>query len=192
MPLTETAPRSWRTDTRVATIENMIREAILLHRRTASLADRVMLPLRAVQSHLGAWTSDKIRMRWLSSAGPQETTACADTQPVMKPRQLRPIVVPLSLDELHGPSSGLVVPPRRLWWSGEEDAVFDLDNRARAAELYEAIFDAARTYRDIADYLDAGLLIELWSDLGLRRATRQAWEAAHPVLAASTASGNAA
>lgn len=118
-----------------------------------------------------------------------ETTAGADeqrvVQPVTKPRQLRPIVVPLSLDELHGPASGLVVPPRRLWWSGEEDAVFDLDNRVQAAELYEAIFDAARTHGDIADHLDAGLLIELWPDLGMRRATRQAWEAAHPVLAAS-------
>jgi hypothetical protein len=132
----------------------------------------------------------------VTSAGPQEATARVDTQrvvqPVPKPRQLRPIVVPLSLDELHGPSAGLVVPPRRLWWSGEEDAVFDLDNRVHAAELYEAIFDTARTAKDFADHLDAGLLIELWSDLGMRRATRQAWEAAHPVLATSAASGNAA
>jgi hypothetical protein len=63
-----------------------------------------------------------------------------------KPRQLRSIVVPVSLDELHGPSSGLVTPPRRLWWSGEEGTTFDLGDRSQAAELYEAVFEAARTY----------------------------------------------
>jgi hypothetical protein len=96
------------------------------------------------------------------------------------------------LDELHGPSSGIVTPPRRLWWSGEEGAAFDLDNRGQASELYEAIFEAARTYRDITDLLDATLLIELWPELGIRRATRQAWEAAHPVLAVATMSSHAA
>jgi hypothetical protein len=93
---------------------------------------------------------------------------------------------------LHGPSSGLVTPPRRLWWSGEEGTAFDLGNRGQAAELYEAVFEAARTYHDITDHLDAELLIGLWPELGMRRATRQAWEEAHPVLAAATASTHAA
>ena len=86
----------------------------------------------------------------------------------------------------------MVTPPRRLCWSGEEDAAFDLGNRGQAAELYEAVFEAARTERDITDYLDAGLLAELWPELGMRRATRQAWEAAHPVLAAAAAASHAA
>jgi len=107
-------------------------------------------------------------------------------------RRLRPVVVPASLDELHGPSSGIVTPPRRLWWSGTEDTAFDLDNRAQAAELYEAIFEAARTYQDITDHLNAELLIALWPDLGMRHATRQAWEAVHPVLAAAAASSHVA
>lgn len=118
--------------------------------------------------------------------------APAAARPAAGPRQLRPVVVFASLEELHGPSSGLVTPPRRLWWSGEEDAAFDLGNRGQAAELYEAIFEAARTYQDIADHLDAGLLIELWPELGMRRAIRQAWEDAHPVLAAAAVSGRAA
>jgi len=113
-------------------------------------------------------------------------------QPAMTPRQLRPAVVPVGLDELHGPSSGLVTPPRRLWWSGEEGVAFDLSDRGHAAELYEAVLEAARTYRDITDHLNAGLLIELWPELGMRRATRQAWEAAHSVLAAATAASHAA
>lgn len=85
-----------------------------------------------------------------------------------------------------------MTPPRRLWWSGEEGTAFDLDDRGQAAELYEAVFEAARTHHDIADHLDAALLVELWPELGMRRATRQAWEAAHPVLAAATASSPAA
>ena len=48
------------------------------------------------------------------------------------------------------------------------------------------------TYQDIVDHLDAGLLTELWPELGMRRAIRQAWEAAHPVLAAAVASGRVA
>jgi hypothetical protein len=108
-----------------------------------------------------------------------------------RPRQLRPLIVPASLDELHGPSSGLVTPPRRLWWSGEEGAQFDLADRDQTAELYEAIFEAGRTYRDITDHLDPGLLVALWPELGMRRATRQAWEEAHPVLAAAAESSHA-
>jgi hypothetical protein len=118
--------------------------------------------------------------------------AAAAPAAAAKPRQLRPIVVPASLDELHGPSSGLVTPPLRLWWSGEEGTAFDLGDRGQAVELYEAVFEAARTPHDINDYLDAGLLVELWPELGMRRATRQAWEAVHPVLAAATASSHAA
>jgi hypothetical protein len=123
---------------------------------------------------------------------PAGTEASAAAWAMAMPRQLRPIVVPASLDDLHGPSSGLVMPPRRLWWSGEEAVKFDLGNRSQATELYEAIFEAARTYQDIVDHLDAGLLTELWPELGMRRAIRQAWEAAHPVLAAAVASGRVA
>jgi hypothetical protein len=119
-------------------------------------------------------------------------TEAIAAQPTVRPRQLRPIVVPASLDELHGPSSGLVTPPRRLWWSGDEGTAFDLGNRSQAAELYEAVFEVGRTIQDFTDLLDASLLIELWPELGMRRATRHAWEAAHQVLASDTSSGHAA
>jgi hypothetical protein len=84
------------------------------------------------------------------------------------------------------------MPPRRLWWSGAEGTVFDLGDRGQAAELYEAVLDAARAYHDITDYLAADLLVRLWPELGMRRATRQAWEEAHPVLAATAAASHAA
>jgi len=185
----------WRTETRGGTIEHMIMEALTLHRRTASSGRRAMPSLRAVRFRLCTWTPARIRARWTTPAGLGETTANRDAPtavPAARQRQLRPIVVPASLDELHGPSSGLVAPPRRLWWSGAEGTAFDLGNPGQAAELYEAIFEAARTYQDITDLLDARLLIELWPELGIRRATRQAWEAAHPVLAVAAVPGHAA
>jgi hypothetical protein len=173
----------------------MIMKAITLHRRTAPFGHRAMPSLQAARSWLGAWAPVRIHARWAAPTGLEEATVgrdAATAAPVARQRQLRPVVVPARLDELHGPSSGPVTPPRRLWWSGEEGTAFDLDNRVQAAELYEAIFEAARTYRDITDLLDARLLIELWPELGMRRATRQAWEAAHPVLAAAAMAGHAA
>ncbi|MBV9379792.1 MAG: hypothetical protein JOY82_06890 [Streptosporangiaceae bacterium] len=174
----------------------MIAEEVLLHHRTAGPDGRAMLFLRAAKSWLYIRVPANIRARLAATARPRQVLTREDAataaQVSTKPRQLRPIVVPASLSELHGPSSGLVTPPRRLWWSGEDGTAFDLSNQAQAAELYEAIFEAARTYWDIADHLNAGLLVELWPDLGMRRATRQAWEAAHPVLAAASASIHAA
>jgi hypothetical protein len=170
----------------------MIREAILLNRWAASPVRHAMSSLRAARSWLCAWALVRRPAFAGRREAPASTDASAAAQPATKPRQLRPIVVPVSLDELHGPSSGLVTPPRRLWWSGEEGVAFDLSNRGHAAELYEAVLEAARTYHDITDHLDAGLLVELWPELGMRRATRQAWEAAHPILAAATASSHAA
>lgn len=187
---------TWRVGTDLATIESVIVATVLLNRRTAGPAGRVMPSLRAAKSWLCMRTPTIIRARLAATARPRQVLTCEDAataaQVSKKPRQLRPIVVPASLSELHGPSSGFVTLPRRLWWSGEDDTAFDLSNRVQAAELYEAIFEAGRTYQDIADHLNAGLLIELWPDLGMRRATRQAWEAAHPVLAAASASSHAA
>jgi hypothetical protein len=170
----------------------MIREGIASSRQTAGPMRRAASSLRAAWSPLCAWAST----RRLASADRRKalasTNAPSAAQPAAKPRQLRPIVLPASLDELHGPSSGLVTLPRRLWWSGQEGAAFDLGDHGQAAELYEAVFEAARTYHDIADHLDAELLVELWPELGMRRATRQAWEAMYPVLAAARASSHAA
>lgn len=182
----------WRSGTRTATIESVIKEAILLSRWTASPVCRAMPSLKALRHRLCPVPS----ARQPGVTGPCEASADTEAptaaQAMARPRRLRPIIVPASLDDLHGPSSGLVVPPRRLWWSGEEDVKFDLGNRSQATELYEAIFEAARTHQDIADHLDAELLTELWPELGMRRSIRQAWEDAHPALAAAVAPGNAA
>ena len=62
---------------------------------------------------------------------------------------------------------------------------FDLADPGQAATAYEAVLENARTLGDITGCLDARLLAALWPDiaLGMRSATRAAWEAAFPVLA---------
>lgn len=104
--------------------------------------------------------------------------------PPARPRYaLRPVVVAADLSELRGPASGLVELPQRLFWSGP-GRVFDLADPDRALEMYEAVFDAARSEADLAEYLNAELLTRLWPELTLAPRVRRAWEAAHPRLAA--------
>lgn len=94
---------------------------------------------------------------------------------------LRAVVVPASLADLHGPVAGLIELPQRLFWSGA-DRVFDLSDRDRLLEMYEAVFDAARTQADLAEYLDGETVTRVWPQLALSPRVRRAWEAAHPDL----------
>jgi hypothetical protein len=95
---------------------------------------------------------------------------------------LRPVVVAASLADLCGPAGGLVELPQRLFWSGP-GRVFDLADEDQALEMYEAVFDAVRSETDLAEYVNAGLLVRLWPELALAPRVRRAWEAAHPLLA---------
>jgi hypothetical protein len=97
---------------------------------------------------------------------------------------MRRPVVALPLAELHGPASGLVEPPRRLWWSGSP--VVDLGNLGQAAVFYESLLDVG-TAADLAGWLNAGLLIQLWPSLGMRHDQQAGWEALNPQLATAAA-----
>jgi hypothetical protein len=93
---------------------------------------------------------------------------------------LRPVVVAVSLAELRGPASGLVELPQRLFWSGER--IFDLSDSEQLLSMYEAVFEAARTQADLAEYLNGETLARVWPQLGISSRARRAWEAAHPCL----------
>jgi hypothetical protein len=93
---------------------------------------------------------------------------------------LRPVIVPVSLDDLRGPASGTVELPVRLYWSGSSR--FDLADPHQAADLCEAVLDTAATAADVTAYLNADLLIRAWPVLGVSRAKRDAWESRFPVL----------
>jgi hypothetical protein len=95
---------------------------------------------------------------------------------------LRPVIVAGSLSDLQGPADGLVELPQRLFWSGAE-RVFDLSDADRLLEMYEAVFDAARTEADLAEHLNGEILARVWPELALPPRIRRAWEEVHPELA---------
>jgi hypothetical protein len=100
------------------------------------------------------------------------------------PRSLRRAVEVPALADLQGPRDGLLIVPRRLYWSGDDQCgVVDLRNEDEIALAYEAIIDAARTTADLAGSLNAELLVRVWSTLGIVLARREVWEAKNPELA---------
>jgi hypothetical protein len=88
------------------------------------------------------------------------------------------------LADLRGPRDGLLVVPRRLYWSGDEQCgLVDLQNEDETALAYESIIDAARATADLTENLNAELLIRAWPTLGIPTARREAWESRNPELA---------
>jgi hypothetical protein len=111
----------------------------------------------------------------------------AETAPagaVPRPRRaLRPVIVPPSLLDLHGPWIGVLELPQRLCWSLDaEHRRFNLGDLDRVASAYEYVLDAARTPADLAGHLNGWLLIAAWDRIGMDRRKRTAWETAHPLL----------
>jgi hypothetical protein len=101
----------------------------------------------------------------------------------------RPVVV-LSLSELHGPQTGIIRPPRDIWWSGEP--AVNLDDLGQAVVFYDQLLDNG-TREDIATWASGGKLIELWPTMGGRSAVRKGWEDVNPQLAeAAGKAGHAA
>ncbi|SEG72469.1 hypothetical protein SAMN04489712_1103 [Thermomonospora echinospora] len=92
----------------------------------------------------------------------------------------RPYIVPESLAELAGPTSGVVKLPAHLDWS--EQHVYDLGDPAQAGLMYERVIREASSSRDLAAYLNAGMLDRLWNRLYLPPQVRRLWESRFPGL----------
>ncbi|WP_248816261.1 hypothetical protein [Frankia sp. AgPm24] len=78
---------------------------------------------------------------------------------------VRPYAVANSLDELQGPTSGVVVLDRWLDWSGS--ARYDLTNPGRLARMYETVLREASRTADLSRWLEGRTLARLWGDLVL-------------------------
>jgi len=152
----------------------MIREAISLDHRAGDPVRRAMSSLRAGRSRLPG----RFRLNGLFGSGPG-TPASATV-----PRRPRPVAVPESLDDLKGPSAGVVELPITLFWS-RPDRTFDLDDRHQAIDMYLAVLDRG-SVDELARYLNGELLVELWPDLRLTRAKRLPWQARFAQLRPAT------
>ena len=93
----------------------------------------------------------------------------------------RPVLVIDDLDDLHGPVTGLVELPLRLFWS-LPDYRFDLDDPDLRLLYYQTVLREASRPADLTAYLDADTLVALWPDLYLPKGVRRAWEEQHQAL----------
>jgi hypothetical protein len=94
----------------------------------------------------------------------------------------RPALVIGDLDELHGPTTGVVELPHRMVWLPPEDRRFDLGDPYDLTRVYEIVLREAVRFDELRDWLDAGTLRRLWPQLFLPRGVRLAWEERHPLL----------
>ena len=94
----------------------------------------------------------------------------------------RSALIAATLDELHGPTSGVVELPRRLLW--QPDRRIDLADPWQRRWMYEIVLREAIRQEELRRWLDGATVRRLWPALHLPRGVRQAWEDHHPELAA--------
>jgi hypothetical protein len=93
----------------------------------------------------------------------------------------KPYVVAERLDDLRGPTEGLVNLPKHLDWSGSPS--YDLDNPKRLASMYRTVLTEAGTIDDLRAWIHRRLLAQLWPTLWLPPRVRRLWESRFPDLA---------
>ncbi|MDQ0764882.1 hypothetical protein [Streptomyces canus] len=93
--------------------------------------------------------------------------------------------LPESLDELHGPTQGVVDLPLHMAWSGMTS--YDLGKPRQRMGLYRTVLHEG-LHDDLPRYLDRDLLLQLWPVLRtlVGRTVRAVWEDAFPQLASRT------
>jgi hypothetical protein len=94
----------------------------------------------------------------------------------------RPYTVPETLEELTGPTTGVVELPLRLDWS--EQGRYDLSDPKQLCLMYERVIRESMTVDDLRAYLNGAMLRQVWRKLWLPRKVRQLWEARFRALSA--------
>ncbi len=108
-----------------------------------------------------------------------------DTGRMAQPRMLyeagRPYTVPDSLEELSGPTTGVVELPWHLDWS--EQHRYDLSDVRQLTLMYERVIRESMRLEDLRAYLHGPTLRHVWRRLWLPRKVRLLWESRFPNLA---------
>ncbi|MEU9880910.1 hypothetical protein [Streptomyces phaeochromogenes] len=93
--------------------------------------------------------------------------------------------LPESLDELHGPTHGVVELPLHVAWSGMTS--YDMGNPRQRMGLYRTVLHEG-LHDDLPHCLDQDLLLQMWPVLRtlVGRTVRTVWEDAFPELASRT------
>lgn len=93
---------------------------------------------------------------------------------------LRPYVVPETLEELAGPTKGVITLPRHLDWGPERQ--YRLDQIADVRLMYMRVIRESATPDDLRRFLNAALLLRLWGELVLPPRVRALWHDRFPEL----------
>jgi hypothetical protein len=93
---------------------------------------------------------------------------------------IRPYVTPDSLDELSGPTTGVIELPISLDWS--ERRTYDLSVESDRRLMYERVIREAMSADTLRRYLDRVLLTSIWPTMYLPRRVKASWESRFPVL----------
>lgn len=94
----------------------------------------------------------------------------------------RAALVARTLEELRGPTTGVVELSHRLVWQAKELRCFDLDDDYERRRMYETVLREAIRFQELATWLDGPTLCRLWPEMIMPRGVRLAWEERHPVL----------
>lgn len=92
----------------------------------------------------------------------------------------KPYTVANSLDDLCGPTSGIVTLPHHIDWSGSPNK--NLDIPGMLGVVYETVLNEASTTADLNAFLNREALIELWPTLWLPPKVRRLWHERFPDL----------
>lgn len=92
----------------------------------------------------------------------------------------RPYTVPDSLEELTGPTAGVVELPLRLDWS--EQGRYDLSDERQRNLMYERVIRESMRVEDLRAFVHGPTLANVWRQLWLPRKVRTLWESRFPSL----------
>ncbi|MBX9393598.1 hypothetical protein K4749_08315 [Streptomyces sp. TRM72054] len=109
----------------------------------------------------------------------------ADAEDLSLYREKFRLRLPESLDELHGPTQGIVELPLHMAWSGMTS--YDLSKPRQRMGLYRTVLHEGLR-DDLPRYLNRDLFLQLWPVLRtlVGRTVRAVWEDAFPQLASRT------
>jgi len=105
-----------------------------------------------------------------------------ETRPVsaMGYAAVRPYTVPDTLDELDGPTTGVVELPGHLDWGPRRE--YNLDDFSDSRLLYMRVIRESTHLEDLRQFLNAQILMRLWPQLVLPPRVRALWEDRFPSL----------
>lgn len=93
---------------------------------------------------------------------------------------IRPYTVPDTLDELTGPTTGVLELPGHLDWGPRRE--YNLDDFSDSRLLYMRVIRESTHVEDLRRFLNTRVLMRLWSELVLPTRVRALWEDRFPSL----------